>query len=243
MDRYGRLQLGVALAIGLVAATAVGARALVRVKSEDQTIGVTGSAKRRIRSDLVVWTATVSYKGDSMQGAYKALAAATPKVVEYLKHKGINAAEIVVDSITTKAIHAHDPQGRELEETITGYTMSQTVQVRSADVDRVTEVSRAATELINQGIMIDSGAPEYHYTRLGELKIQMLHEAAKDSRVRAEQIAHATGAKLGPLRSARMGVMQINPADSTETSSEGNNDVSALDKDVMAVVTSQFQLE
>jgi hypothetical protein len=243
MDRYGRLQLGVALALGLIGATVVGSRALVRVKSEDQTIGVTGSAKRRIRSDLVVWTATVSYKSDTMQGAYKALAAATPKVVAYLKDKGIKPTEIVVDSITTKALHPHGKEGQELEEVTTGYTMSQEVRVRSADVDKVTEVSRAATELINQGIMIDSGAPEYHYTRLGELKIQMLHEAAKDTRVRAEQIAHATGAKLGPLRSARMGVMQINPADSTETSSEGNNDTSSLDKDVIAVVTSNFQLE
>jgi hypothetical protein len=243
MDRYGRLQLGVALALGLIGATVVGSRALVRVKSEDQTISVTGSAKRRIRSDLVVWTATVSYKSDTMQGAYKALAAATPKVVAYLKDKGIKPTEIVVNSITTKALHPHDKQGQELEEVTTGYTMSQQVEVRSADVDKVTEVSRAATELINQGIMIDSDAPEYHYTRLGELKIQMLHEAAKDTRVRAEQIAHATGAKLGPLRSARMGVMQINPADSTETSSEGNNDVSSLDKDVIAVVTSNFQLE
>jgi uncharacterized protein len=243
MDRYGRLQLGVALALGLIAATVVGSRALVRVKSEDQTISVTGSAKRRIRSDLVVWTATVSYKSDTMQGAYKALAAATPKVVAYLKDKGIKPTEIVVNSITTKALHPHDKQGQELEEVTTGYTMSQEVAVRSADVDKVTEVSREATELINQGIMIDSAAPEYHYTRLGELKIQMLHEAAKDTRVRAEQIAHATGAKLGPLRSARMGVMQINPADSTETSSEGNNDTSSLDKDVIAVVTSNFQLE
>jgi hypothetical protein len=140
-------------------------------------------------------------------------------------------------------MHAHDKEGRELEETVTGYTMSQTVEVRSSDVDRVTQVSREATELINQGIMIDSSSPEYHYTKIGELKIQMLREAAKDTRVRAEQIAQATGAKLGPLRSARMGVMQINSADSTETSSEGNNDTSSLDKDVIAVVTSNFQLE
>ena len=91
MDRYGRFQLGAALAIGLVFATLVGSRALVRVKSEDQTIAVTGSAKRSIRSDLVIWQATVTYKGDNMQAAYKPLAAATPKVVEYLKGKGIKA--------------------------------------------------------------------------------------------------------------------------------------------------------
>lgn len=235
--------MGVALALGLVGATVIGARALVRVKSDDQTIQVTGSAKRRIRSDLVVWSATVSYKDATMAGAYKALAAATPQVVEYLKQKGIKPSEIVVDSITTKALHAHDKEGRELEETVTGYTMSQSIEVRSNDVDRVTDVSRAATELINRGVMIESASPEYHYTKLGELKIQMLHEAAKDSKVRAEQIAQATGARLGTLRSARMGVMQINPADSTETSSEGNNDTTSLDKDVIAVVTSNFQLE
>jgi hypothetical protein len=243
MDRYGRLQLGVALALGVIISTAIGARALVRVKSDDQTIGVTGSAKRRIRSDLVVWSASVSYKSDSMQGAYKSIAGATPRVVEYLKQRGIKPAEIVVDAIETKPLYAHDKEGRPLEETVVGYTMSQRIEVRSSDVDRVTDVSRQATELINQGIMLESAAPEYHYTRIGELKIQMLHEAAKDTRVRAEQIAHATGAKLGPLRSARMGVMQINPADSTETSSEGNNDVTSLDKDVIAVVTSNFQLE
>jgi uncharacterized protein len=243
MDRYGRLGLGIALALGLVGATAVGARALVRVKSDDQTIAVTGSAKRRIRSDLIVWSATVSYKGDTMQGAYKALAQAVPKVVEYCKQKGIAADAIQVDSIVAKPLHPRDNEGREHEDTISGYVMSQTIEVRSNDVARVSEVSRAATELINQGIMLESAAPAYHYTKLGELKIQMLHEAAKDTRVRAEQIALATGAKLGTLRSAKMGVMQINPADSTETSSEGNNDTSSLDKDVIAVVTSNFQLE
>jgi hypothetical protein len=243
MDRYGRLQLGIALALGLVVATVLGSRALVRVKSEDQTIGVTGSAKRRIRSDLVVWTATTSYRGDSLQAAYRAGASGSPKVVDFFVRKGIPRGEIAVFAFETHALHPRDKEGHELEDAISGYVLTQRLEVRSNDIDRVTAVSRAATELIEQGIVIDSAAPEYHYTKLGELKIEMLHEAAKDTRVRAQQIADATGARLGPLRSARMGVMQINPADSTDTSSEGNNDVSSIDKDVIAVVTSNFQLE
>jgi hypothetical protein len=243
MDRYGRGALGALLGLAFVLSTVIGSRALVRVKSEDQTIVVTGSAKRRIRSDLIVWSATVSYKGDTMQAAYKELAKATPKVTAYLTEKGIAAAEIQVDSVETKRLHPHDKEGRELEETVIGYSMAQTIEVRSHDVDRVAQVSRAATELIDRGIMLESNAPEYHYTKLGELKIEMLSEAARDTRIRAAHIADATHAKLGPLRSARMGVMQINPADSTETSSEGNNDTTSLDKDVIAVVTSSFQLE
>jgi hypothetical protein len=243
MDRYGRLQLGVALAVGLVLSTVVASRALVKVKSEDATISVTGSAKRRIHSDLVVWTVSGSYRGDTLSSAYKAAAAGTPKMVTYLTGKGIPRAQLAVLAFTTRALHPQDREGHPIEDQVNGYVLTQRIEVRSNDIDRVTQVSREATELIDQGIMIESSEPEYHYTKLGELKIQMLHEAAKDSAVRAQQIADATGARLGTLRSARMGVMQINPADSTETSSEGNNDTSAIDKDVIAVVTSAFQLE
>ncbi len=96
---------------------------------------------------------------------------------------------------------------------------------------------------MEQGVELESDAPEYIYTKLGDLKIQMLAEAARDSRVRAEQIASSTGAKIGPLRSARMGVIQINPADSTEVSNEGNNDTTSEEKDILTVVASTFALE
>jgi hypothetical protein len=39
-----------------------------------------------------------------------------------------------------------------------------------------------------------------------------------------------------------MGVIQINPADSTEVSSEGNSDTTSIDKDIITVVASTFAL-
>ncbi len=234
--------MGVALAAGLVGSTVVGARALVRIKS-DNTIQVTGSAKRRIKSDLILWTAKVSSRSTQMSAAYKTLAASVPKVTAYLEKAGIPKAQIKVHSITTKSLHPRDKEGRELEDVITGYTMEQSIEVRSGDVEKVGQISREVTDLINEGIELESDPPEYIYTKLGDLKIQMLAEAAKDSRTRAEQIATSTGAKIGPLRQARMGVIQINPADSTETSNEGNNDTSSLDKDIITVVASTFALE
>jgi uncharacterized protein len=242
MDKDGRFLMGLALATGLVASTVVGGRALVRFKN-DNSIQVTGSAKRRIQSDLIIWSAKVSARGSDLKSAYAALAAATPKVTGYLEKKGLPKDQIVVSSVTTTALHPHDKDGRALEDTVTGYTMSQSIEVRSKEVAKVEKVSRESTELINEGVALESFAPEYHYTKLGDLKIQMLAEAAKDSRIRAEQVATSTGAKIGPLRSARMGVLQINPADSTETSNEGNNDTSSLEKDIIAVVASTFTLD
>jgi hypothetical protein len=242
MDKDGRFLMGVALSAGLVVSTVVGARALVRIKS-DNTIQVTGSAKRRIKSDLVIWSAKVSSRGTEMRGAYKTLAGEVPKLTAWLEKKGVPKAQIKISSVTTHAIHPHDKEGREIEDTITAYDLSQTVEVRSSDVERIGTLANEATQLIDEGVELQSDAPEYIYTRLGDLKIQMLAEAAKDAKVRADQIATSTGAHIGALRQARMGVIQINPADSTETSNEGNNDTSSLEKDIITVVGATFALE
>ena len=71
----------------------------------------------------------------------------------------------------------------------------------------------------------------------------MLADASKDARDRAEQIASHAGSKVASLIVAKMGVMQVNPAYSTEVSAEGNNDKSTLEKDALAIVTASFAIE
>jgi hypothetical protein len=115
--------------------------------------------------------------------------------------------------------------------------------VRSNDVDKIEKLAREATELINQGILLESSPPEYLYTKLGDLKIEMLAEAAKDAKVRAQQIASSTGSSIGSVRTARMGVMQITPADSNDVSDSGMNDTSSLEKDITAVVNVGFAVD
>jgi hypothetical protein len=241
LDKEGRVLAACALAAGLVGATVVGSRALVRVKS-DETIQVTGSAKRRIRSDQITWTAKISARNADMRAAYRSLAESVPKVTAFLEKKGIPKNEIAVLSVSTKALHPQNKDGRELEDVVSAWVLEQSIEVKSRAVDKVTEVSREVTELIDQGIQLESYAPEYQYTKIGDLKIQMIAEAARDAHHRAEEIAKATGATIGPLRSARMGVIQINPADSTETSNEGNNDTTSVDKDIISVVATTFAL-
>lgn len=240
-ERNGNLfNAGFALAVALVLSSIVLGWSLVRSKSNtEQTIAVTGSARKRITSDLVIWRASVTYQGAQLSEAYNSLKENVPRVREYLKSKGIPDNQIVVSSITTTTQQGKDAQGENTGQ-ITGYSLSQTFEVRSNDVAKVTQVSREATELIDRGILIESQAPEYHYTKLGDLKIEILGEAAKDAKVRAAQIASSTGSSIGDVRSARMGVMQITPADSNEVSDYGMNDTSSLEKDVTAVVNVSF---
>jgi len=117
------------------------------------------------------------------------------------------------------------------------------MEINSNEVEKISKIAREATELINQGILIESMPPEYYYTQIGGLKIEMLAEAAKDAKTRAEQIANSTGSKIGSVRSARMGVLQITPAGSNDVSDSGMNDTSSIDKDITAVVNIGFAVD
>jgi hypothetical protein len=241
MFRDAKFGGAVALALGLVFSTWIAVRAFERIKS-DNTIQVTGSAKKRIRSDLIVWRAHISVSGPELRSAYRTLATNVPRVTGYLVKHGIPKDQMVVSAVSTRPLHPRGAQGEPIEDVVNGYELTQSIEVRSLDLDKVGALSRQATELIEDGIPLQSDPPEYHYTKLAELKLQMLAEAARDSRLRAEEIARASGARIGALRQARMGVIQINPADSTDVSGEGNNDTSSLDKDIISVIASTFAL-
>ena len=242
-ERNGHIfDAGFALAVAIVLASIVGAWAYTHAKNGEQTITVTGSARKRIKSDLVIWRAGVSYQASQLSEAYKALTDNVPKVKQYLISKGVQENQITISSISSTTLHEKNSDGEETSE-ITGYSLRQEVEVRSNDVDKVEKLAREATELINQGILLESNPPEYLYTKLGDLKIEMLAEAAKDAKVRAQQIASSTGSSIGSVRTARMGVMQITPADSNDVSDSGMNDTSSLDKDITAVVNVGFAVD
>jgi hypothetical protein len=242
-----RITLGLAAAavaaLGLVLASWIGGAAFIKGKRSDQTIVVTGSARKRIRSDLVIWKAAVSFQATTLADAYRSLSAEVPRVKTYLIGKGISENQITISSIASQTLHAKSNEVGEDQGTATGYSLRQELEVRSPEVDKIAQIAREATELINQGILIESLPPEYHYTKLGDLKVEMLAEAAKDAKERAKQIASSTGSNIGSLRSARMGVLQITPADSNAVSGEGVNDTSSLEKDITAVVNISFAVD
>jgi hypothetical protein len=100
----------------------------------------------------------------------------------------------------------------------------------------------AITTLIQGGIEFAASTPEFIWTKAGEAKIEMLADAAKDARARADQIASQGGRSISRMRSARMGVFQITPIYSTQNSWDGMNDTTSREKTVTAVVNASFAL-
>jgi uncharacterized protein len=235
--------------LALLASTFIAARSWVQVKTHVvRTIDVTGSAKRRITSDLIQWTASFSTEdAKDRVTAYRALKGHVEKALAYLKTQGVKPAEIRVSAVETQELEENEITGagdnRRERKVFKGYETTQKITVSSNDVAKVERVSREVTQLMEAGVPVASSAPEYYFTKLGEVKIEMLAEAAKDARTRAERMLSSAGqTKLGPLRSVSMGVINVNPPNSTKTSWEGNNDTTTLEKDIMTVVRCTFDV-
>ncbi|MBC7321113.1 SIMPL domain-containing protein [bacterium] len=64
-----------------------------------------------------------------------------------------------------------------------------------------------------------------------------------DARARAERIAQSTGQKVGSLKSASMGVVQVLAPNSTEVSDYGTHNISTIDKEVVVTVRVVFVLK
>lgn len=234
--------LGICIALGTVASSWLISKAMIQVKRiGSEVIGVTGSAERLIRSDQAVWTAEFSKREPLMVTAYEGVKSDLEKVRDFLKSKGIREDEIFVNAVTTSILYKKNAKGSDTNE-IEAYRLSQSLTVKSLDVDKVNLVSREATELIRQGVSLISYAPEYFYTGLSALKLELLAEASGNAKKRAEQMASQTGSRIGTMRSARTGVFQITPANSVEVSDWGVNDTSSLEKKVTAVVQLHFAI-
>lgn len=235
--------LGVCIAAATIASSVILSQGFLKVmKFTREQIAVTGSAQKNIKSDYVVWTASFSKRDTDSATAYKKLKEDLEKVKKYLVAKGVKDKEILVYQIATKTVYKKNEKGNDTSD-IQGYVLTQNIQIKSDEVDMITQLSRESTELIDQGVEFSSGAPEYFYTKLDELKIEMLAKAAENAKQRAENMTRATGNKIGFMRSAKMGVFQITPINSTEVSDWGVNDTSSLEKKVTAVVTVSFAIE
>jgi len=245
----------IALAAAMVWSTAIAAGTWrdVRKGPEKNTIRITGSARKRIVSDLIQWEATIENHAPDRTGAYRTLREGCDKAVAFLAAQGIKADEIQPQSATVteefekvvedKVLPGTNVPLRSEKMVSKGFIARESIVIRSTDVKRIEKASREITALLDQGVVLNSGCPNYFYTHLGELKLEMLAQAAKDARDRAENILHSAGnARVGKLVIADMGIININAANSTQTSNEGNNDTSSLEKDIITIVHAEFEV-
>jgi hypothetical protein len=227
------------MAAGIIVAALVLAGGLVKSRSADRYVTVKGISERDVKAGLAIWPLRFVSTDDSLDIAQTGIAKAQATVLAFLDRHGIpqSMTEIQgleVTDVLTNPYRSGPATSR--------YIIAQTLVVRAENADLVLAASQKVSELVDAGVVLSAQngpiTPTYLFTKLNDLKPEMIGEATSSARRAAEQFALDSGSRILGIRRANQGVFEILPRDRAQGMSEENQ----IHKTVRVVTTVEYQL-
>ncbi len=221
---------------------------LAHFRSEStHIISATGSASVDFEADIIIWRGSFSSVAYTSQDAYAKIKKDADIVKKYLTDNGVSESEIVFNSVDIGRTYRdlYDVNGNYTGSEADGYSLSQSVTVSSSNLDTVEKISRDISRLLDQGVELTSNSPEYYYSDLDALKLDLIDKASINAKERIDIVAKNSGASLGKLKNSNLGVFQITAKNSgtSSYSYDGAFDTSSRHKTASITVRLEYDLK
>ena len=207
MDRKNNVLLASAaiLAIGVIAGGYFMGDGLLRAKMADRSVTVRGLAERDVTADLATWTIAYSAQSSSLADAQVDIDGDTKAIGKFFTELGFKADAL---KPTGANVNQYDSNG------IPQYTIRQRLSLRTDDIDKAQAAVARQFDLVRRGVVLEDGSGmSYTFTKLDEIKPEMVAEATKDARKSAEQFAKDSETNVGGIKSATQGYFSIESRD------------------------------
>lgn len=210
-DNAAAFILGLFIFIGLSALGYLLGTAAIESKQYERSVTVKGLSEREYNAGIVIWPIQFTVTGNDLETLYNAIEQNTSKIKLFLVSNGVNSQEVTsgYPAITDKSAQQY---GNNTKAEFR-YTALQTVTVYSENIEAVRTVMSKLSGLGKQGIVFTGGnyqsQIEYTFTRLNEIKPQMIEEATRKAREVAEKFASDSQSKLGKIKRASQGQFSI----------------------------------
>lgn len=193
------LAAGVALAGYFISQT------LYNSKVALNTADVKGLAERKVEADRAYWSIKYTVSGQKkseIPALYEKSELDQQKIISMLLDSGFDKNEVVPGVINYIREDFRDENQKLVEEK---HFLVGEIEVQTSKVKLVSGVRTKLNKLIADGLDVTNNAPAYHFTKLNDIKPDMLKEATKNARLAANEFATNAGVKVGGIRSARQG--------------------------------------
>jgi hypothetical protein len=226
------------LGAGLVIAALVFGIFFYTARISDNTIAVVGAATKRFSSDIVKWRITLSRDTglSDVASGYARIQEDLGFLKGLLAQKGIAEGDITIQPINTMSRYGQSGG-------VVGYMLQQSVFVITSKIEAIEDLALNPSVLTERGAVLQNSSLEYFYSKLADIKTELLAEAAKDAQRRAEEITRNSGVALGKVASLRAGVFQITEPFSTEVSDYGMYNTQTKQKDITVTVRATFKIK
>lgn len=204
------------LCLGLIVLGYLISSSIIRIKGLDRTVTVKGLSEREMPANRAIWPIKFSEADNDLSNLYSVVQQKTELIIAFLKKNGFEEKEI---SILAPAILDRQAQGYvDPNKVKFRYTANSIITVYTKKVDSIRKTMKKLVQLGKQGIAIGGQdyqtRIEYLFTKLNEIKPEMVEEATKKAREVAEKFAKDSNSRLGKIKRARQGQFSINNRDS-----------------------------
>lgn len=214
MTAFSRVIAGGLIGLGVACGGFLAGEALIQSRLGFRTVTVKGLSEREAKADLGFWPIRFVASGPTLEAARAALETSENSVKTFLTAKGFADTDYTVQNIQVEDRMA-GYNAQQTPET-TRFVLTEDMLVKSSDVQKLADTSRAIGDLLKSGVVFSSDAynagPSFIFTKIADLKGEMLTEATKRAREAAEQFAAESGAKVGDIQTANQGIIEVNPA-------------------------------
>ena len=204
------------LSIAIIVAGYFIGQIYVAGKKLDRVVRVKGLAEREVQADLATWPLQLTVSGNELGQLQKTLETQTKILEEFFSSSGFG-----VDELTVGAPNIQDNRallyGGQNTYNQDRYIAKVDFNLRTAKLDELDQAMYKIPTIIGQGLVIGSKnnwqPVQYLYTKLNEIKPEMIEEATKNAREAAEKFARDSGSEVGKIKSANQGVFSISDLD------------------------------
>ena len=228
---------GLFIALGITAGGYFVGNMVYKSKVATNIATVKGLAEREVVADIGTWSVNFEASENSLAKAYDSANSAKEKVNAFLKTAGFAEEVTTQNAFSVMKSDSRDSNQRLIETT---YIISGSVSVRSTDVQKIAKAAQQVGDLVGQGVILTNSYPQYLFTKLNDIKPEMLGEATRNARVAAEQFAKDANAHVGSINSAEQGAFNFSARDAGEN---GGDETASINKKVRVVTTISFYLK
>ena len=232
--------IGAALvAVGIAGAGYMGSQALIESRTIKPTVTVKGLSERDVKADLAIWPLKYVVVGNELNLVQADIARANNTVAAFLDAQGFTSEEYRIADLEVQDLLANAYRSGPIENR---FILTQTMTVRTDDVEKVAEAIRNTGALLAQGVVLNAdysqSQPNYLFTGLNAMKPEMLREATTRAREAADEFARDAGVEVGTIIQANQGVFEILPAIEVENTTQ----LRQIDKRLRVVSTITYEL-
>ena len=202
-------------------------------------VTVKGLAETDVEADLAIWEIKYVATGNDLLDTKNKLEKQTDAILAFLHDNNFSDDEIEMGGVDTNDLMANPYRGNEAVSS--RFILTKTITVRSRQVHNIADTYTKAGDLINSGVVFENRYDypiSYIFTKLNDIKPQMLETATKNARQAALEFAKSSDSKVGKIHSANQGVFSILPRDNANAPESQQ-----INKKVRVVATVEYFLE